>query len=93
MGNNNDAIKEAEQRGYSRGYSAGRIRGRRDTLNQPLNDQQFLDAALLATLPVCIEVKGWNNGKGEPITSLPARTELAMKFAKEALRQRRRNPA
>lgn len=93
MGNNNDAIKEAEQRGYSRGYSAGRTRGRRDTLSQPLNDQQFLDAVFLATLPVCIEAGGWKDGKGKPITSLPARTELAMDFAKEALRQRRRNPA
>lgn len=85
-----DEMKKAEQRGYARGYAAGRKRVRADNLAERYHREQqaFLDKALLAALPACIEAQGWKSG-GEPITSLPQRVALAVKFANEALKQRR----
>lgn len=83
-------LKSAEQRGYGRGYAAGKKRAKADRLAENFRREQqaFLDKALLAALPACIEAQGWKTGD-EPITNLPQRVALAVRFANETLKQRR----
>ena len=81
-------IKAAELRGYSRGYAAGKKRKQRDegADRRYAKERAFFNRALLAALPACITVDGWQNGKGEPITKLVGRVKLARNAAEEALK-------
>lgn len=83
-------VKKAEQRAYSRGYAAGKKRVQVDRLAERLAKEQqaFLDKALLAALPSCIEAQGWTQG-AEKISTVSQRVHLAVLFANEALKQRR----
>lgn len=83
-------LKKAEHNGYARGYYAGRQKRKAEQVAaRHLREQQaFLDKALLAALPACIQAQGWKTGD-EPITNVPQRVALAVKFANEAMKQRR----
>lgn len=76
------------KREYAKGYAAGRKRMHRE-YSRALADhrkEEFRKQAFLAALGTCIDVQGWTRGK-EPITSLKARTDLAMDFADEAVKR------
>ena len=54
-----------------------------------MTDAQFYDAAFLAVLKLCLEQDGWSiNGKKAHTTE--DRMRLAASFAKDALKQRKR---
>lgn len=87
-------MNEDEKRGYSRGYSAGRKREKiaaaeMAKLVKELSEQQeFVDKAFLAALPVAMTITGWQTADGTPITTIEQRMELAASFARRALAQR-----
>lgn len=86
-----DAFRAAEKRGYSKGYAAGLRRKQRhvDEDRRSRERAAFWNRAFLAVLPTCLTVNDWQNGKGEPITTLDQRVQLASNCADRALVKRR----
>jgi hypothetical protein len=69
---------------YARGYRAGRRKRSKEATAR--EDHAFWQRAFLAALPACIKVQGWQDGKGESITTRDQRALLAAGFADEAMR-------
>ncbi len=86
-----DAFRAAEKRGYSKGYAAGQRRKQRNIDDDRRSRERaaFWNRAFLAALPACLTVDSWKNGKGEPITTLDQRVQLASNCADRALERRR----
>jgi len=89
-GNGHEDTKKAEQAAYARGYAAGRRKRKADDAADRYRREQqaFLDKALLALLPACMNAQGWKIGD-DVVTDAKQRVRLAVLFADEALRQRR----
>lgn len=83
-------VKKAEYKGYSKGYQAGKRRRRVDDAAERnrRERQAFLDKALLALLPACINAENWKIGDRLAVNA-EQRVRLAVLLADQALKQRR----
>lgn len=85
-------IKKHEQRGYSRGYQAG-MRRREHELRQAHAEasSEYIarrDRFFCAALRGLLQAQNWESG-GKKVRDIPGYTELARKFADEAMRNMR----
>ena len=80
-----------ETKAYGKGYAAVRKK-RKTELNfdrQAREDAAFLDKAFLAALPALIQSSPWRTGEVQH-AGVDGRVLMSWKFAREALKQRRR---
>lgn len=87
-----DALKAAEQRGYSRGYTAGQRRKKRAVAvdRHKAVTLAFRQRAFLAALPAVLVPNNWGhkvNGVHQQYTTKEQLVQLAWKIAEEAVDQ------
>jgi len=88
QGSGQSDLTSERQRGYSLGYQAGkRYADNAARLRREAEKQEFLDKAMLAAIPVCINLTGWEIG-GVACTTTAHKMQLAAKFAIAAWNER-----
>lgn len=88
QGSGQSDLTSERQRGYSMGYQAGkRYADNSVRLRTEAEKREFLDKAMLAALPVCINLTGWSIN-GIPCTTTEHKMQLAAQFAKAAWNER-----